>query len=269
MDAYVYGVIGAGAAGWRPPAGGVGHPPGGGGGRPRAGGVDAQPVELVERDGLAALVSEAPRVPVRANRRNLMAHSRVLQSVIGERCVLPMRFGVVMPDRAAVSEELLGHNGEWLSSQLSVFETYVELDVRALCPEDELLRAAVRERPQLAELRETLRRGPGPATYYDPTGLVELVAGAVAEKREQTAGWIAGQLGRLAAATKLGDPMHEQMLANVAFLVDRERVREFDAAVDALDRELGDDIRLRYTGPLPPHNFVDVEAGTEAQAWAS
>src|SRR3954462_6623418 len=143
MDAYVYGVIGAGAAGWRPPAEGV----------------DDQPGELVELDGLAALVSEAPRVPVRANRRNLMAHSRVLQSVIGERCVLPMRFGVVMPDRAAVAEELLAQSGDWLAAQLRVFETYVELDVRALCPEEDLLRAVVKERPQLAELRERL---PGP-----------------------------------------------------------------------------------------------------------
>src|SRR3954447_4592131 len=252
MDAYVYGVIGAGAAGWRPPAEGV----------------DDQPVELVERDGLAALVSEAPRVPVRANRRNLMAHSRVLQSVIGERCVLPMRFGDVMPDRAAVAAELLGHNGEWLASQLSVFETYVELDVRAICPEEELLRAVVRERPQLAELRESLRGRPGPATYYERIRLGELVAGAVAEKREEIAGWVAGALGRLAAATKMAEPLHEQMLANVAFLVDRERVPEFDASVEALDRELGEEIRLRYTGPLPPHNFVDVEAGTEAQAWA-
>src|SRR3982751_649958 len=115
MDAYVYGVIAAGTAGRGPP------PPRGGA---------AQPVELVERDGVAALVSDAPRVPVKANRRNLMAHSRVLQSVIGERCVLPMRFGVVMPDRAAVEEELLAHNGDWLGSQLNVFETYVELDVR-------------------------------------------------------------------------------------------------------------------------------------------
>src|SRR3954449_3087665 len=124
MDAYVDGVIGAGSAGWRPPGEGVDDPP----------------VELVERDGLAALVSDAPRVPVRANRRNLMAHSRVLQSVIGERCVLPMRFGVAMPDRAAVAEELLARNGEWLASQLSVFETYVELDVRAVCPGGGLLR---------------------------------------------------------------------------------------------------------------------------------
>src|SRR4051794_41420953 len=172
MDAYVYGVIAAGTADWRPPPEGV----------------DDQPVELVECGELAALVSDAPRVPVKANRRNLMAHSRVLQSVIGERCVLPMRFGVVMPDRAAVEEELLGHNGEWLSAQLRVFETYVELDVRALCPEDELLRAVVRERPQLAELRESVRGRPGPATYYERIRLGELVAGAGGPKGGGVAG---------------------------------------------------------------------------------
>jgi hypothetical protein len=252
MDAYVYGVIAAGAAGWRPPAEGV----------------DDQPVELVEHGELAALVSDAPRVPVKANRRNLMAHSRVLQSVIGERCVLPMRFGVVMPDRERVAEELLVRNGDWLASQLRVFETYVELDVRALCREEDLLRAVIAERPQLAELRESLRGRPGPATYYERIRLGELIAGAVAEKREELTERAAETLGPLAAATKRTDPVHEEMLANLAFLVDRERVREFDAAVNALDGRLEEAIRLHYIGPLPPHNFVDVEAGTEAQAWA-
>jgi hypothetical protein len=150
-----------------------------------------------------------------------------------------------------------------------VFETYVELDVRALCPEEDLLRAVVRERPQLAELRESLRGRPGPATYYERIRLGELVAQAVAEKREEVATCVVDVLGPLAAATKRADPLHEQMLANAAFLVDRGRISEFDAAVDKLDGELDEDIRLRYTGPLPPHNFVDVEAGTEAQAWAS
>jgi Gas vesicle synthesis protein GvpL/GvpF len=252
MDAYVYGVIAAGAAGWRPPDEGV----------------DDQPVELVERGELAALVSDAPRVPVKASRRNLMAHSRVLQSVIGERCVLPMRFGVAMPDRDAVAEELLGENAGWLTSQLNVFETYVELDVRALCREDDLLRAVVTERPQLAELRESLRGRPGPATHYERIRLGELVASAVAEKREEISGRVVDALGPLAAATKPTDPLHEEMLASLAFLVDRGRVREFDAAVETLDRGLADEIRLQYVGPLPPHNFVDVEAGTEAQAWA-
>jgi hypothetical protein len=126
----------------------------------------------------------------------------------------------------------------------------------------------VTERPQLAELRESLRGRPGPATYYDRIRLGELVASAVAEKREVLACRVASRLGALAAATENGEPLHEQMLANVAFLVDRARIGEFDAAVSALDLELDDEIRLRYNGPLAPHNFVDLEAGAEAEAWA-
>ncbi|MEA2429569.1 MAG: hypothetical protein QOF65_570 [Thermoleophilaceae bacterium] len=251
MDAYVYGVMRASPA-WR-----------------SAGeGVDEQAVEVVAHGELAALVSDAPRVPVKANRRNLMAHSRVLQAVIADQCVLPMRFGVVMPDRAAVEEELLVNNAERLGAQLRAFGPYVELDVRALCAEDSLLRMVVTERPQLAELRESLRGRPGPATYYDRIRLGELVASAVAEKREELASRVASRLGALAAATENGEPLHEQMLANVAFLVDRARIGEFDAAVSALDLELDDEIRLRYNGPLAPHNFVDLEAGAEAEAWA-
>src|SRR3954466_12164936 len=101
MDAYVYGVTRA-SAGWRSPGAGV----------------DEQPVELVAHGELAAIVSDAPRVPVKANRRNLMAHSRVLQEVIELQAVLPMRFGVVMPARAAVEEELLVAGADWLTAQL-------------------------------------------------------------------------------------------------------------------------------------------------------
>src|SRR2546423_1154323 len=183
MDAYVYGVTRA-SAGWRP----------------SFEGVDEQPVEVVAKGELAGLVSDAPSVPVKTSRRNLMAHSQVLQQVIAERCVLPMRFGVVMPDRAAVEEELLAANGERLEAQLRAFEPFVELDVRALCPEERLLRMVVTGRADLAELREAIRGRPGVATYYDRIRLGELVAQAVAEKREEAAGRIGAAPRPLAGA---------------------------------------------------------------------
>ena len=35
-----------------------------------------------------------------------------------------------------------------------------------------------------------------------------------------------------------------------------------------LGHELGERIRLRYVGPLPPFSFTGEDATTEAQAWA-
>jgi hypothetical protein len=251
MDTYVYGVTRA-AAGKRPPAAGV----------------DGQAVEVLRSGALAALVSDAPSLPVKANRRNLLAHSQVLQEVMDKRCVLPMRFGVVMPSRDAVEEELLKARGPALEEALAAFEPYVELDLKVLCPEDELLRAVVAERPDIRELRGSLAGRSEESTYYERIRLGELVAQAAGEKRNAVTQRIVGELEPLAAATEVGEATHEQMLANVSFLVERERVGEFDGVVERLGEELGEPVRLRYMGPLPAFNFVDLDVDAEAGAWA-
>jgi plasmid stabilization system protein ParE len=248
VDVYVYGVLRASR---------VGAP---------AEGVDGQKVSLVKHGAVAALVSDAPTVPVRATRRNLLAHSRVLQDVVQKRCILPMQFGVVMPGRDSVREELLEARAEELTAQLEAFDPYVELDVRALCPEETLLRAAVARTPKIEALRARLEGRPADATYYERIELGELVARAVSEQREAITQRIAATLEPLAAATEIGEPLHDDMVANTAFLVERARVSAFDEAVDQLGKELGEDIRMRYVGPLPPHNFVDL--ATEPAAWA-
>ena len=255
MDTYVYGVLSADVAE-----------------KARATeqeGVDGQRVETVRHDGLVALVSDAPKLPVRASRRNLMAHSQVLQHVMADVCVLPMQFGVAMPDRSAVEEQLLEANRERLEEHLRALGPYVELDVRALCPEHVLLQQVVRDRPDIAKLRARIEGRPVESTYHESIRLGEMVAAAVADKRADMTDRIVSQLDPLAAASRPVEALHEQMVASVAFLVERERVPEFDAAVDQLDASLGDpEVQLRYVGPLPPHNFVDLAAETEARTWA-
>src|SRR3954451_3689188 len=191
MDAYVYGVSRAGA---------IERSPGEG--------IDRQIVEVATCDGLAALVSDAPKVAVKASRRNLMAHSRVLQSVIAHTCVLPMQFGVVLPSRHAVEEELLGPNKESLLEHLRVLEPYVELDVRGLSAETALLQAVVAERPDIAKLRTSIEGRPVESTYHESIRLGELVAHAAADKREQIAAHILAALEPLAAAARANDPVH-------------------------------------------------------------
>jgi hypothetical protein len=36
---------------------------------------------------------------------------------------------------------------------------------------------------------------------------------------------------------------------------------KFDAAVDEIGRTEADRMRLKYTGPLPPHSFVQLRTG--------
>ena len=249
---YVYGVTRSGVAGELP----------------AAAGIEGRPVGRIEHGPVAAIVSEAPPGPVKANRRNLLAHTEVLQKAVVSNCVLPMRFGVVMPSEEAVVRELLAAHEELLAEQLQTFDGLVELDLKITCPEDVLLRGILSERPDLEELRESIRGRPADATYFEQLRLGELIAGAVEEKRAALLRETLGRLERLALSTAVGDPAHEHMLVNVAFLVDREAVGAFEGEAESLARELGSSIRCKCAGPLPPFHFVDAAAEQGVAAWA-
>jgi hypothetical protein len=250
-ERYVYGITRSGARRRLPAAG-----------------VEGMPVARVERGQLAALVSEAPEGPVKANRRNLLAHTEVLQKLVETQCVLPMQFGVVMPNESAVADHLLAAHEDELMEQLSTFDDLVEVDLKVICPEDELLRALIAERPELAELRDAIRQRPADATYFERIRLGELVAAAVEEKRAALLRLVLGKVESLALSTAVSDPAHEHMLVNVAFLVDRTGLAMFDEEVDALATELGPAMRCKYVGPLPPFHFVTTAADQGSAAWA-
>jgi hypothetical protein len=250
-EAYVYGIARPGADEPLP-----------------AEGVGGQDVERVEHGDIAALVSFGVETPVKANRRNLMAHTNVLQQVAASRCVLPMRFGIVMPGEAAVKEELLARHEETLQAQLAAFDQLVELDLKVICPEEDMLRAILRERPDLAAMQDGLRDKPPDATYFERIRLGEAIAGAIEESRQALLRRVVEHLEPLAASTEVSEPAHDQMLVNVAFLVERAQVERFDNAAAGLAEELGPDMRFKYVGPLPPFHFVDTAGDPGSVAWA-
>ena len=249
MGLCVYGILRAEASMPTPPAG-----------------IEGRPVSLLGSGPLVALVSEAPAGPVKANRRNLMAHAGVLQHAVAMTAVLPMRFGVVMPDARAVVSELLREREAALLAQLDAFDDLVEVDLKIVCPEEVLLRSILAERPEIAGLNERLRGQAPEASYYERIRLGELVAQAAEEKRAELLQRVVARLEPMAVETAIGDPAHEHMLVNVAFLAPRARLDELDAAVQELDAELGPDMRFKYVGPLPPYHFVETAAGSPS--WA-
>ena len=52
------------------------------------------------------------------------------------------------------------------------------------------------------------------------------------------------------------------MAVNASFLVEAVSLERFDQAVNELGEQQAGRIRFKYTGPLPPHSFV--ELGLEA-----
>lgn len=223
---------------------------------PERPGLGGEPLELVADAGLAALVSSVSATGLVVGREALETHARVLEAVHAEATVLPMRFGVVMADRAHVVSDLLEPHRESLRDQLASFEGTVELKLRATYEEQPVLEEIVREDQDIARLRDSLKGRSPDATYYGQIRLGELVAQALQRKRDGDAAEVLDRLEPLALASEVAEPPDERVVLVASFLVARARMGEFDAAVDRVGQAQRGRMRFVYTGPLPPHSFV-------------
>jgi hypothetical protein len=172
--------------------------------------------------------------------------------------VLPMRFGVVMSDADEIRERLLDDHAADLSAQLGEFDGKVEIRIRAVYEESVLLREVVREDPQIAALRRSMAGRSEDATYYARIELGERVAAGVERRREHDGAAIVNALAPVALAVDESKAAHERVALNASFLIERARVEEFDEILDEVAALNAGRIRFKYTGPLPPHSFVQL-----------
>ena len=54
-------------------------------------------------------------------------------------------------------------------------------------------------------------------------------------------------------------PRDEREVMNLACLVDRDRLKDFETGVVEAARGFNNDFAFDFNGPWPPHNFVEVE----------
>jgi hypothetical protein len=238
---YVYGVVRAEGA----PA-------------PRYRGIDRKQVRIVANDRLGALTSDVPDGDLEAGRDELLAHSRVLGKALERGTVLPMRFGVVMPNEDAVRKDLLDPHRDELEAQLDEMEGKVEVNVKAMYDEPAVLMEVIREVPEVGKIRQAIQGKPEDATYYERIRLGELISEALTSKRADDGDQIVDRLAPHTIAVEVGEPVHERMAVNASFLVDRGQLDAFNRELDALAAEQAERMRFKYNGPLAPHSFVEL-----------
>jgi hypothetical protein len=222
-------------------------------------GLGGKPVEPVCHEELAALASEAPPGKVRARRADLMCHFDVLGSAFERGTVIPLRFGIVFDDEATLVQKLLRPRHDELVGLLRELRDRVELRVTAHYREEAILAEIVHENRRVARLREAAKAGAAPQPALLELG--ELVAAELRARTVRDARAIVERLGALAGAHELDDEPIEHQVLRASFLVERKRIRAFDAAMEDLASGQAGRIDFKYVGPLPPHSFVGLEAG--------
>jgi hypothetical protein len=179
------------------------------------------PLRIVRAGGLGVIVAPASEDEVDADA--LWRREALLEELMEQRALLPVRYGTLVADDAAAVAAVAGR-GEALAGALRRVRGAVELSVRAVAPEQS----------------------------YEGSPGEQLQARAA---HERTA---AALHERLAAAAREHARHDGRELLRAAYLVDRDEVGRFVSLVRGVQAE-HEKLSILCTGPWPPYSFAEPE----------
>jgi hypothetical protein len=201
---------------------------------------DVVPLRTVPIDGLAGVCT--PAIEAEVSPEALWRHEEVVEALMADRDLLPVRYGTRLDDEAAVARALEERRDE-LAAALDRVRGAVELSVRAAAPGAPALSGPV--------LPEAARGAPEP-----PRGTEYLRARARAEAgHERTAKILHEPLCALSRASVEGTPRPPELF-RAAYLVEHDAVEGFAATVARLE-SANPGLSLLCTGPWPPYSFAE------------
>ena len=216
------------------------------------------PVRAVADERLAVLVSDLDD-DARVGRSDLLTHAHVLEAVADAATVIPVQFGMVMPDDETVRREVLDTGADRTAALLHAFDGLVQLMVGGRYDEEAALREVVRRDPALAAT-------PSGVDMQSKMLLGEAVAAGLERLRTEDSDLLVDRLAPHARAVAFTETRDAYSLTGVALLVKRDSRAELDRAVSELSEEVAGRLQLRYVGPQPPYAFLD-SVETEERAW--
>lgn len=197
----------------------------------------------VEVGELAAVVSEIDQRPT-ASEDALWEHESVLEALMIDGPVLPVRFGVVFADVEDVERELRTRHDAFAAA-LETVRGKVEIGVRVLKA------PAVDERPAAADDGDSR-----PGTRYLRERLARRSEAALLARPIQDA------LAPFAVAERVRVRPEPNTLLSASYLVAASELDAVRTQVAELQRANAE-LNLVCTGPWPPYNFVDAGGSTD------
>ena len=225
-------------------------------------GIGSEPAEVhtVNYKDIAAVVSDTPLEVYDPTRENVLAHERVNEVVMRDYTVIPMSFSTVFKTSEDIVE-LLRTAYDAFHDVLVKMQDKLEFGLKVLWEPEVIIREIEKEDESLRLLRQEISQQKG-STYFARMQYGRLVDSLLQERSEHLVSEIMETLGSVSVATRTNKPIGDKMILNGAFLVARDREPDFDAKVKEIDARF-ENLILKYTGPWPPYNFVNIRLKLE------
>jgi hypothetical protein len=181
----------------------------------------------------------------------------VVEQAMAGHSVLPVRFGTVLGNMIEV-RTILTRFAPRLVATFGQLGRAIEVEVAATWDLKRTFAEIGRER-EIAALAATAAGQSSEEGRATRVQIGALVKQRLDDRRDTYRRLVVDAL-RLVVADNHPNPIvADEMVLNVAFLVDGARLAEFYATVHRLDETLDNRLTFRCIGPLPPYSFATVE----------
>jgi len=219
-------------------------------------------VRAVPSQDFAVVVSASPSEDYRSlNReqivRYLLAHQRVVETVMRDFPVLPVKFGTVLSDESQV-RRFLDQGQDLFLSALEKFARLVQMEVVVFW-DIQTIFDRIGEEERIAHLKAKIAGRPAEATTDERIELGRMVQASLEERRGILRSVIVPLLENLALDVVVNPVMDDSMVVNLALLMDESRRGVMDGKLRMLDEIAEGRLQFRCIGPLPPYSFAAVE----------
>ena len=214
---------------------------------------------------IGAVISDTPIVKYPVNRKNTIAHQLVMEKIMKDYTILPVRFCTIaedkegIPSKDRIKQKILKERYDEFNALLVEMKNKAELGLKALWTDMDLIfEEILNKNREIRILKNKLGSMKGTEGHNERIRLGGLVKSALEKRKEKEANTILKPLKKISVDNRINDTFSDRMLLNAAFLVDQAQGEKFDSCVNELQESRNGRIKLKYVGPMPALNFVEV-----------
>ncbi|NQT73925.1 MAG: GvpL/GvpF family gas vesicle protein [Chloroflexi bacterium] len=189
--------------------------------------------------------------------RYLLAHQTVLENVIWRHTVLPVKFGTILTTSQEVNA-LLSEGHSIFTTVMALYGDKWEIEVVATWNVGRILQEISVE-PEIMQAKQSIASHGLHQNVEERIRLGQMVKTLMDRRRDSYRERMMDFLKPLTVDVQPNALVSDELVMNVAFLVEKSMQEEFDSRVKQLDDLFQDQINFRVLGPMPPYSFATIE----------
>lgn len=219
------------------------------------GGSDA--VQNIPYHGIGVLCNAVNGKAIQPTRDNLMAHQKLLESLLKQYTILPVRFGIVAPTKGVLWSGLKS-SLSIIRSRLQYFQGKRELNIKAFWVKEYIYEYIINSYPNIRSFRDSIKKLKGQNGHYKSIELGQMVERALIKESEKEAETIVSEISSIPLQQKRSKIFGELMFLNLAVLVNDRRESRLDQLLNEAAEKRKGKVQFKYIGPTPPASFVNI-----------